>query len=458
MTRAMVICFVFVLQCTFAASASAIPVQEAVRLLNIQRADSSLPADLVADPVLTLGCANHLRYLELNGPDAGTNGPHGESKGLPGYTPEGADSLGEKLGPEDRWTERVNPWLDAPLHEYDMMHPRMTSVGYATLTDSTGSTNACLRVRANRERGPLSQFMSYPGPGGTTYPERNVGGESPYAPQQLVGIPQGVETGPTIHLYPLSHYNVIKSATMVGPDGPVEVRPIDYLTPAPSFRRDIDSYLVVPKRLRSNAVYEVRVVWGYLYETGLTSEDGPGLTREQRFRFRTSGRQNWFWLGVEPDRAGMAATITVGAVYHPFAPDGVMTLTGPGGKTKTYGLNHPERFEESGNGSYGIYTGPLDPGSWRACSTSGGGDWERTTACVDFEIKRYRPDRRAGACRRARSAREKARRQVKSARVKLRAAKSVAKKRRWRRAVKRREVVLQKAARKARRHCNKSRA
>src|SRR4051794_13514223 len=124
---------------------------------------------------------------------------HGEDIGKPGYTTEGADytNSGEVLaqGLLSGWTTASNPWDTAPLHQTVLFDPRVSSAGYDEY-----KSFACMRFGFDFTPPAQATFYAYTGNlGRTGVPHRvTVGREGPYAPQEAVGIPQGVATGPNI--------------------------------------------------------------------------------------------------------------------------------------------------------------------------------------------------------------------------------------------------------------------
>src|SRR4051812_43305066 len=176
-----------------AAPASAVSATEAVQFLNQQRAANEIPAAITVDEHRTTGCQNHNNYMAQNGGLV-----HGEEPGNPGYTDEGADynNTSEVLAQGGAgWTASTNPWDAAPLHPTILFDPDADTAGY---DESQGFF--CMRFHSVFSQPAEPAMYAYTGNLGRTDVPTSivVSGEGPYAPQEAVGIPQGVPTGPQI--------------------------------------------------------------------------------------------------------------------------------------------------------------------------------------------------------------------------------------------------------------------
>jgi hypothetical protein len=205
------------------AAAGATTSQEAVGFLNQQRAANQIPAAVAFDSARTTGCHNHDRYMEQNGLG------HGEQPSKPGYTPEGADmSSGEVLAQGGIvFTATSNPWDAAPLHQTLLFDPTVNSAGY----DEDGGF-ACMRFGFDFSPQAAPAYYAFTSDTGRTNVPRveTVAGEGPYAPQEAVGIRQGVPTGPDILFFTVgvsSNHAVPGSVSLTGPSGPVEAKLVD---------------------------------------------------------------------------------------------------------------------------------------------------------------------------------------------------------------------------------------
>jgi hypothetical protein len=274
-----------------AAPASATTSSEAVQFLNQQRAANQIPANIAVDDHRTQGCANHNHYMALNG-----GLQHGEEQGKPGYTAEGADynNTSEVLaqgGPG--WTAATNPWDAAPLHQTILFHPSVDVAGY---DESEGF--ACMRSHYVFSQPPAPALYAYTGNLGRTDvpPFEVVQGEGPYAPQEAVGIPQGVKTGPNILFFVdgFGSTNRATASSLTGPGGAaVETKMVDSTTPPP----DGNSYkpfntggdLIVVNPLDPLTDYTATVTW---------HNDDTGAEMPQTVSFKTSGLQRTLALAL----------------------------------------------------------------------------------------------------------------------------------------------------------------
>lgn len=349
---------VVALLCTPAA-AHAIPSGDAIGLLNAQRAASGIPGDLTEDPSLTRGCDNHNYYMTQNGFG------HGEEPGRPGYTAEGADiGRAEVLSAGEGWSTTENPWTDAPIHEYLMFRPARTTAGYAY---SHGF--ACMRLGGERPAATSAEFYSYPGNGLTGVPVSEPAAESPYTPQELVGIPDGEITGSSILLFSRGFGQDLhaESASLVGPRGPEEILMVEEGT-----RREgvgngslfAGGGVMIPRRaLAPYGSYRGEVVW----------RNRAGAQATQAFTFETDGLPNEVQVNYEQDDETGAMNLLV----QSEAANRRLAVFGPG-TTQEPALD--------GEGRTRVF---LEPGAYSACGSSGGRDvgYRAATTCVEFTVR-----------------------------------------------------------------------
>jgi hypothetical protein len=302
-----------------AVPAAATTSREAVDFLNQQRAANQIPANVELDAARTQGCANHNKYMQQNGLQ------HGEEPGKPGYTPEGADynDTSEVVAQGvTGWTAAANPWDAAPLHQTILFDPTIASAGY----DENGGF-ACMRLRSVFDQTTTPLLYAYTGNLGRTDvpPTVVVQGEGPYAPQEAVGIPQGVPTGPNILFFTtgFGQTNHAVSFSLTGPDGaPVDAKMVDSTTPPPAgqsyrpFRRGGDLIAVDP--LDPFTDYTATVTW---------HNDDTGAEMPQTVSFRTAGflrglkltlsrklsRKRRATLKAPAEAVGQTATVKIGA-------------------------------------------------------------------------------------------------------------------------------------------------
>jgi len=171
-------------------------------------------------------CGLHNAYQKLN-----RTLTHEESPSAPGYTPEGARAGGGSVLSSGSWTT-VNPWEHAPLHLHALLSPRLAALG---VDDSNGYVCATTNLGLTRPPPAVDTVYVYPGQGVRHRFEEAVA-ERPFTPGEKVGIPAGTVTGPYLYvsvvgpaLHGFSQARVT-AASLVGPDGPVEVRTVDNFT------------------------------------------------------------------------------------------------------------------------------------------------------------------------------------------------------------------------------------
>jgi hypothetical protein len=284
-----------------AAPAGATTSAEAVKFLNQQRAANDIPAGLTVDEESTKGCRNHNHYMALNGFD------HGEEPGKPGYTPEGANSDNAEVlaGGEQEWTAATNPWDAAPGHQEILFHPASDMAGY-----DASEGFSCMRVHWVFEQAPTRAFYAYTGNLGRTDvpPSVVVQGEGPYAPQEAVGIPQGVATGPNILFFVdgFGETNHAVSFSLTGPGGgAVEARMVDSTTPPPEgFSGRVYSTggdLIPVNPLDPFTDYTATVTW---------HNDDTGEEKQQTVAFKTAGFQRGLTLQLSKKLTKRRARLT----------------------------------------------------------------------------------------------------------------------------------------------------
>jgi hypothetical protein len=266
----------------FAAPASATTSQEAVSFLNQQRQANSIPSSVRIDDYRTTGCHNHNRYMEQNGLG------HMEDPSKPGYTPEGADytNSGEVLAQGGSgFTATSNPWDTAPLHQSLLFDPRVNSAGY---DEDQGFY--CMRFGFDFTAPAQPTFYAFTSDTGRVgVPFREVvAGEGPYAPQEAVGIDQGVPTGPNIIFFAQgfgsSNHAVLYSLTSA--DGrAVEVKLVDSTTEPPPKGNGFKAFttggdMIPVQPLWPATSYTAKVLW---------QNDDSGQNLPQSVTFTTAG-------------------------------------------------------------------------------------------------------------------------------------------------------------------------
>lgn len=332
--------------------------EESHRLLNLQRQVNGIPP-LDFNATLVDGCDKHNNYMRLNGMG------HGEDPARPGYTPEGAAPGAEVVSSgEGPWSEAENPWTTAPLHAQLLFHPELLTGGGA---NSHGFS--CYRFAGSRDFAAPT-FFSVPGHGRAGIPmEVTVRGELPYAPQELVGIPQGQTTGWQLLVYAANFEaagdrRVSIDASLVGPGGPVELRVVDGRVTAPGggHPQGGNGVLIPVQPLAPYATYTAFLRW----------TNAEGAQADQSFSFETAGRENSVGVLVEAVDARGRYRIEVNS----DAPNPTLRLSGPGGAVLA------PRLRDSA-----AVVSKLRPGAWSACVSSGGRDagYQPAEECTGFD-------------------------------------------------------------------------
>jgi hypothetical protein len=204
-----------------------ITAQQAVAVLNQQRAANGIPGDLTVDPTLSQGC---FEYANLYQPKPGQL-PHLELPSQPGYTALGDQAArhSDLSGGAGEWSWLQNPWTDAPYHLQALFDPGATVAWYGE-SDPAHSTHftACMGTGGIPRQLPSPSFYSYPGDGATNVEFAERAAESNASnqadvPGDQIGLPSGATTGPNFILYveraeTEGNYTV-RAASLVGADG-----------------------------------------------------------------------------------------------------------------------------------------------------------------------------------------------------------------------------------------------
>ena len=325
----------------------------AIKALNAQRAANGLPASVVENTTASAGCAAHDSYMHRNNVFG-----HGEDPSLPGYSTLGdvfKQPFGEVLasgrngGFADWVATGVGPWETAPIHLFLLLDPTVGAVG---ADESDGFD--CMRLAWN---GAVpSGFYSYPGPDRVDVPPAEHASESPYVPQEKVGIPADQTTGPehpSLGPCALSSASVSSSSGVVASQlaGPAQV---DF------FYNGGD--LIPVKPLGYFTRYTVSANWA---------------CGTQSFSFTTGGRANQVLLNVDDDNAVPNRVVLR---VDSDAPSGSATLTGLGGQSLAVTLHEKD-------GSLLSKPLKLPQGHYKACATTGSQEsgYETAGDCHEFD-------------------------------------------------------------------------
>lgn len=367
---------------TGTASAAVVSAADSIAALNAERVANGLPGGIIENPEWSRACALHNAYMRLNGVME-----HAEDPRKPGYTSEGHfGGTSSVLAGGPGWKGGVNPWASAPIHLMQLLGPRLSVTGA-----SNASGHACMFTWPGYQgaRSEVDVIYTVPGEGRRDVAPLEQAFESPFVPGDFVGLPEGTITGP--HLYALADGPFglepslhegdnppegdmsVASASLIGPDGPVEVRTVDNTTAR------IGSYLppggiVIPVRpLRGNADYQASVT--------LVGPRAIPVTRS--WSFHTAPLPNDSFLQLAWSRTPG----TVKLRMQSRAPS-TITVRTPRGKVRT-------RSYPGSSRPRGVKVSTI-PGRWRVCLSSGGGasGFAARTGCLIISIDGERRIRR----------------------------------------------------------------
>jgi len=215
---------VAVLAAVAAPAAFAATPGQIVARLNQQRVANGIPGGLTLNPEWTTGCRHHVRYEELNG----IQWTHEETPGKSGYTQDGAMAgIEGDQAYENDWLSG-NPFENLPLHLATLLSPGLQQIG---AWESGRRTCVSIALGYGRQF-ETDKLFTYPGSGVTgVAASQTVHGEWPHSPGDVVGLPQGRATGPTIYIWAegswLGQRPKIQRASLRGPSGPVAIRVVD---------------------------------------------------------------------------------------------------------------------------------------------------------------------------------------------------------------------------------------
>lgn len=347
-------------------SASALTGESAVAALNAQRAANGIPAGIVHVPEWTRWCALHNAYGRIN-----RTLTHEESPSAPGYTPEG-DRAGRSsvLSSGPGW-DLENPWENAPIHLHQLLAPRLDAMGIDVAANGYACATTLLSL--NRPEPAVDAVYVYPGEG-TRFRFEQSAGESPFTPGQLVGIPAGTKTGPYLFasfdgpgLYPLAQARMTQ-ATLVGPDGPVEVRPVDNYTPGIAGYIPTGGEVIALRPLRPKSSYTAHV----RLEVTNIFEPAPRIV-ERTWSFVTLrlDPKTYIDANVGSDRFGEGSDVLLSSLSSASA---TIRATRPAtGETRTFTVAPQHRDEMS-----------LPAGRWQLCvGQPATADYEGHASCLD---------------------------------------------------------------------------
>ena len=260
-----------------AALVAAVTPGQIVAKLNAQRVANGIPGGITLNAQWTTGCEHHVRYEELNG----ITWTHQESPGKPGFTKDGQlAGAGGDQSYTSGW-ELGNPFENLPLHMATLMAPGLMQIGAYE-----SGRRVCMEIAMGYGRQiPNDTLYTYPGNGRTdVVTSQTVHGEWPASPGDVVGLPQGRTTGPTIYVFSAGPWQFqgafhVSAAKVVGPGGPVAIRVVD-ATQHPKIKPYVSPgtfFLIPVSPLRPHARY-----------TATVTVAGPNDTQTKTWRFTTA--------------------------------------------------------------------------------------------------------------------------------------------------------------------------
>jgi hypothetical protein len=256
---------------------AAISPGQIVAKLNAERVANGIPGGITLNQQWTTGCEHHVRYEELNG----IPWTHEEVAGKPGFTKDGQEAgAGGDQSYTQGW-EYGNPFENLPLHMATLMAPGLMQLGAYE-----SGRRVCMEIALGYGRQiPDDTLYTYPGNGRTgMYASQTVHGEWPASPGDVVGLPQGRTTGPTLYVFSVGPWQFqgafhLTTAKLESPSGPVAIRVVDpvahprikpYVSPGTFF-------LIPVSPLRAHTRY-----------TATVTVAGPDDTLSKTWHFTTS--------------------------------------------------------------------------------------------------------------------------------------------------------------------------
>jgi hypothetical protein len=245
--------------------------------LNAQRVANGIPGGITLNAQWTAGCRHHVHYEEVNG----IPWTHEETPGRPGFTKDGQLAGGAGDQSYTSGWEFGNPFENLPLHMATLMAPGLQQLG----TYESGR-RVCMSIAMGGGRQFANDTLfAYPGNGRSgVATSQTVHGEWPASPGDVVGLPQGRTTGPTIYVFSVGPWQYqgafhLTNAKVVGPGGPVAVRVVDPVA-HPKIRPYVAPgvfFLIPVSPLRARTRYTVTVTVA-----------GPNDTLGKTWRFTTA--------------------------------------------------------------------------------------------------------------------------------------------------------------------------
>jgi hypothetical protein len=228
-----------------------------VKLLNDYRTAIGLPGPVPEDAKWSEACRRHNEYSIRNDFIG-----HSQDKNRPGYSSEGEWAAQVSvLYAGSTWTATRNPFETAPFHLHQLLNPRLDRTGASEVRG-----RGCIVTLGSRGRVAPKDPVTYTYPAsGATHRPSEVASEGPYTPGSRVGIPEGTRTGPYLYLMFDGPWNAgwskakVKSASLTGPAGAVELKAVDGTTPGAGQYLPIGAELIPVQPLQPNVTYTASV-------------------------------------------------------------------------------------------------------------------------------------------------------------------------------------------------------
>lgn len=237
--------------------------------VNAIRAQAGLPA-LTLDPVLSIGCMQHARYMVVNRGSpavAGLNAHH-QRPDLPGASAAGAEcAVHAVLAPATAdLPSALRAWMGSLYHRRPFLSPRVSrfGVGYAPLPE--GGIAAALMLPEDPSAEPTGWPVLWPASGQVDVP-LNFGTEVPSP------IPGGGQFGgyPVTLFFPDQKPVAIKSANLRANNQDVPVYLSSPAAPATEFSRYGVVSLIPKEPLLPGTTYSVLIVTEFAGRTSTVS-------------------------------------------------------------------------------------------------------------------------------------------------------------------------------------------
>jgi hypothetical protein len=113
----------------------------------------------------------------------------------------GSTEVRRDLSGNGDWGRGYSPWDAAPFHQFSEYSPVFTEAGI--VNSGMEASEGCLGLSGASPEPATPTFYAFVsdmGPG-DVWPSETVSEEGPFAPQEVVGVPQGTTTGPQLLLY-----------------------------------------------------------------------------------------------------------------------------------------------------------------------------------------------------------------------------------------------------------------